>query len=165
MARPTELTVPLQNAVAADVKRGCSFADAAMVNGITATTLFNWRRRGKAGEEPFAAFFEALETARAESKKEAIDWVRNGTLASGAPDWKSQAWWLERMFPSEFGAQAAVNIKVEKELASALDRLREKLAPDVYDLVLSALAGEPGEDSIVCEEEGIGREAADRALP
>lgn len=146
--RPTSLTPEVQAAIVADVEAGVKFEDAALANGIAEKTLYAWVARGnEKGEEPYRGFSQALTRARATAKANALRNVRAGMLPSKEPtaDWKAEAWFLERTFPNEYGPQQAVAAKVQKELDAALDLLKAKLAPDVYDQVLNALAEEDSE--------------------
>lgn len=145
--RPTSLTPEVQAAIVADVEAGVKFEDAALANGIALSTLKLWLQKADAGDERYKDFSAALTRARATAKANALRNVRAGMLPSKEPtaDWKAEAWFLERTFPNEYGPQQAVAAKVQKELDAALDLLKAKLAPDVYDQVLNALAEEDGE--------------------
>lgn len=142
MGRPTECTPEMTAAIATDIERGMTLDDAAALNGINPSTLYEWRNRGDEGEQPYSDFAKAIAQARAKARATALANVRSGVLPSMAPDWKAEAWWLERMYPDEFGAQAAVAVKVEKELGAMLDTLKQNLDADTYHKVLGALAGE-----------------------
>lgn len=144
--RPTSCTKDVTAAVVAALAGGCSLADAAALAGIADSTLRDWMDRGSApgAIEPFSAFSAAVTRARSVAKAEAIQAVRQGVLVSGDFDWKSRAWWLERTFPEEYAPQQAVNVKLSRELESALDALKKVLPADAYDLALRALAGGVG---------------------
>jgi transposase-like protein len=154
VGRPTVLTPELREAIAKSIRGGCPTDDAAAMNGVDPATLYRWMERGRAGEPEFREFCESVTRARAAAKRRAIREVRQGVLVSGAKDWKAWAWWLERMYPNEFGPQANVHVKVEKELSAALDRLKERLDPAVYVMVLGALAEEAGGEPARRSEEG-----------
>jgi hypothetical protein len=104
--RPTLLTPAIQEAIAADVEAGAKFEDAAVLNGITERTLYNWINRGENGEEPFYGFFQALTRARAAAKLSAIKNVRSGCVRAITAWWqaawhmmvKSQPVWACRVF-------------------------------------------------------------------
>jgi transposase len=142
IGRPSSLTPEMRESIARDIRAGCSFDDAAELNGIHPDTFYTWMGRGREGERPYCDFHEAVTRARADAKKEAIEAVRAGRMMNGDQDWKAKAWWLERMYPDEYGANTAVQVKVAKELTQVLDTLQKKLAPDVYNQVLGAIAGE-----------------------
>jgi hypothetical protein len=144
MGRPTLLTPELQASICKEIEAGLTYEDAAELNGITRKTLSEWVAKGRAGADPYRAFGDAVIAARAKAKADAIKAVRAGVMMNQAPDWKAEAWFLERTFPDQYGPQTAVHVKVEKELDRLLDTLKAKLAPDVYDMVLSAIAGEVG---------------------
>lgn len=107
----------------------------------------------KADERIFLEFVEAVEEARAEAEARIVESlqrqalggevlevsevetddgeiVRNFTLSR--PDWRAQAWWLERSFPERYGRRVEVSgpdqgpIAVEVEV-SARDLIRRKL--------------------------------------
>ena len=142
MGRPTDLTPELQVAICAELRAGVSIETAATLCGIGSSTLKDWRARGKSGEPRYVDFSSATDAARAQAKAKAIKAVRAGLLPGkdAAPDWKAEAWFLERTFPAEYAPQQSVNVKVEQQLDAALDRLQGKLAPDVYAAVLAAIA-------------------------
>ncbi len=154
MGKPTTLTAEVQQAIVAEVLAGCSLATAAALNGIGSTTIETWSKKGREGKAPYAGFWAAINAARAQAKADAIKAVRAGTMGNMQPDWKAEAWFLERTFPAEYGPQQAVNVKVEKELDRVLEDLEKKLAPDVYNLVLSAIAGEAGGEATGEPEDG-----------
>ncbi len=146
IGRPTDLTPELQASIVKTVQDGNTLDDAAALNGISPSALYDWKSRGNRGEEPFAQFSDAITQARAFAKSEAIRNVREGVYLNGQKDWKAEAWYLERMFPDQFGPQAAVHVRLEKELSSTLDKLQKSLDPDVYHQVLTALAAETGSE-------------------
>ncbi len=59
-------------------------------------------RRGQAGEEPYAGFFNAASRARDGWKARLISRIE--ACAAGG-DWRPAAWLLERQFPAEFGGR------------------------------------------------------------
>ncbi len=141
--RPSILSDELQEAIVADVRRGLTYDDAAALNGIGRSTFHDWFKQGRDGvSERLVAFATAVTRARSEARRDAVANVRAGVMMNLTPDWKAEAWWLERMYPQEYGPQAAVHVKVVKELEAMLDKLKEKLAPDIYDMVLGAIASD-----------------------
>jgi hypothetical protein len=79
--------------------RGGSFDwVAARANGIPARTFYHWMERGESGEAEFAEFWQAVQTARAESRlaaeqdvkrKEPLAWLMKGPGRDrpGEPGW------------------------------------------------------------------------------
>lgn len=175
MGRQTLLTPALQVAICGDIREGSTYKIAAECNGVTEQTLFVWIRKGKDGLEPYAAFAEAIERARAEFKQEALREIRQAALPSGMPDWKARAWILEKTDPEQFAPMTAINLKVEKELSAGIERLRRAgLSPEALELALSALTGNDesgpdendstqGGDTVDGGSEGAGRPASAKA--
>lgn len=123
---------------------GGTMADAADLIGVARSTAADWMARGLRGEAPFSGFSDAVTRARAKAKMSAIRSVRDGALLNGTHDWRASATYLERQYPAEWGPQQAVSVKVEKELEKALDKLKEDLPADAYELVLASLSREAG---------------------
>ena len=74
---------------------------AAKLAGISKACLYNWITRGKTGEEPFAAFVDALEKAEARSEAQAVANVRQ---AGKLPQfWAAEMTYLERRHPEKWG--------------------------------------------------------------
>lgn len=76
--------------------------------GLGKRTLYDWRARGKTGEQPYAGFVNDLEHALARSEAAVVQTV----VAAVADDWKAGAWWLERRFAARYGQRH--HLKVEK---------------------------------------------------
>lgn len=144
IGRPTSCTPDVIATIARDVEAGCTFEHAAELNCVGWTTLKTWMARGETGEEPYAAMWAAVTQARAIAKARAIANVRGGVLSGRGdiPDWKAEAWWLERVYPAEFGPQQAVNVKVEKELDHLLEVAKETLDEANYRKLIAKLVPE-----------------------
>lgn len=144
MARPTIFTEELQAAIVAEVEAGGRYDDACEAHGVHRSTLYRWLERGELGEEPYDGFCDALMRARATAKLNAVKNVRAGMLPSKEPaaDWKAEAWYLERTDSANYGPNAIATIKLEREIGGILDRLKNTLAPDQYDMALVAIVGE-----------------------
>jgi hypothetical protein len=99
VARPTKLTSELQTAIVERVAAGNYLAVAARASGVHRDTLYGWLERGRAGEEPFAAFSDALKRAEAEAECAAVAYVR-----SGEQGWQASAWYLERKYPDRWAS-------------------------------------------------------------
>jgi hypothetical protein len=144
--RPTLCTPELIEQFQRYILEGATMQDAADLVGVSRSAACDWLARGLNGEAPFCNFSDAVTQARALAKHESIRAVRDGRLPGigDKHDWKASALYLERQFPSEWGPQQAVTVKVEKELEKALDKLKEVLPADAYELALVALVGEAG---------------------
>lgn len=93
MARPSKFNDEVAEKILAAIRAG-NFAEvAAVYAGISASTFYEWTRRGRAGEEPFAAFVEEVEQALASAE---VRHVVNITEAA-KKDWRASAWYLPRV--------------------------------------------------------------------
>jgi len=87
--RPTSLTEELQTRVCDALRCGLEVEDACKLEGIGLSTYFEWRKRGAAGEEPYASFFQATEEAYLR-----VDLVLSGSILKAAEkNWKAAAWY------------------------------------------------------------------------
>ncbi len=97
--RPSLLTDEVQERIVAIVKGGSLIETAAAVAGVSRSAVYRWLERGADGEEPYAAFADAVAQAKAEGM------ARNVTLVAraGAKDWRAAAWLLVRQDPDVYG--------------------------------------------------------------
>lgn len=137
------------------------FVDTAMkaAGGISTRQANAWLRRGRdllaTGDEPqderdavmlwFAAQIEEV-SGRVESRH------LNNIESHSSDDWKASTWLLEMRDRRKYGQKIVVSVK--QEITNFLDRLEQKLPPEVYEVVLrAALAA--GDDA---ETEQVGSE-------
>jgi hypothetical protein len=76
----------------ATVASGLTPTSACGTTDIDLASLTRWRRRGKAGEEPFAEFCRLLRKAERLTEQVAVRAIMEAT------PWQSKAWLLERRF-------------------------------------------------------------------
>lgn len=100
---------------------------AAEENGVHRNTLRNWRLRGEAGEEPFAAFATALAQAKAQHVKGRLGEVKD-------PKWE-----LERLDREQFGQKSELTVDGDLNVQAFLNMSTE-------DLRQEALAAAEGKD-------------------
>ncbi len=146
--RPTDLTPEVQATVIAAIRRGNYRDTAAKLAGITRQTIWNWEKRGEAGEAPYAEFFDALQKAESESEDSLLAEIRNAQPAEkggqGADLWQAKAWIMERRWPKRWAQR--VRQAVTEELDAFTDRLQRKLDEATYRRVLDASREDaPGE--------------------
>jgi transposase len=91
--RPTKLDDLTAKRICDAIATGNTRRCAATAAGVTYTTIKHWLQRGRAGEEPFAAFLARLEKADAEAEAKAVKVIVD---AAQAGTWQAAAWWLER---------------------------------------------------------------------
>lgn len=98
-AHKSKLTPELQERIVAFLRAGNYVETASACAGIHKDTFYEWCKKGRKGEEPFAAFVEAVDRAIAES--EARDVALIGKAAT--VNWQAAAWRLERKMPHKWG--------------------------------------------------------------
>ncbi|HYE79210.1 MAG TPA: hypothetical protein VEI97_14600 [bacterium] len=77
MGRPTDCTPEFIDAVCAEIrKNGTPLNIAAEALGVSRTTIYQWRTRGAAGEEPFRTFRNAIEAAIPEGRRALLEEIR-----------------------------------------------------------------------------------------
>jgi transposase-like protein len=98
--RPTKLTPELQVALCDLIRDGNYYEAACARVGIERTTFFKWMQRGrKAKSGPLFDFFNAVQSARAESEARVVkDWV-----AQIPENWQAARDFLARRFPARWG--------------------------------------------------------------
>jgi hypothetical protein len=80
---------------------------AAHAAGLAPVTVYNWKKRGEAGEEPYATFVQAVKRAEADAEIEAIQRVR---AAGKLPQfWAAEMTFLERRHPERWGRRTEVD--------------------------------------------------------
>ena len=113
--RPSLYTPALHERVCALVAVRVPIRTACQLEGIGARTLYDWRERGKLGQEPFASFEQDLAIAVARAEATAVQFI----ATAAADNWKANAWWLERRFPKRYGAKQ--QLRVSKAPADMTD--------------------------------------------
>lgn len=119
MARPTKLNPDTQKDIIDALTAGNYFDAACEYAGITATTGYNWMKRGREElkrrgdprvkdgtkqwerEQPFVEFFEAVSRASARVEVRTIAKIQQ----AGDDDWRALAWFMEHRYPSKWGKQ------------------------------------------------------------
>jgi hypothetical protein len=122
MGRPTKLTPDVQQRIVEALLSGLYAEDAVIIGGICEDTFYEWIKRGKTGEEPFASFSEAVETAGVESSRQALTTVRAGDMG-----WQGSAWFLERRYPAKWGRRDPDHGVKTKLLEAELETVKAKL--------------------------------------
>lgn len=116
--KPTILTPSTHKALCDLVAQGKPQVVVAESIGVARSSLYNWLRRGTAGEEPFAAFVSDFRRSVALGKLALIDEMRGAETKQ----WQRIAWLLERMDPKQFGPR-----DVGSEQARRIKTLERKL--------------------------------------
>ncbi len=101
--KPTlEIDKQLTERICALLAEGLSIKSSCNLCGVSERAYHEWTRRGQAGEEPYAAFFDAASRARDSWKAKLI---RRVDSSGEKGQWKASAFLLSRQFPKEFGTK------------------------------------------------------------
>lgn len=125
MPRPTKLNAETQQRIVNALEAGNYFDAACEYAGITATTGYNWKARGKKEserrenpnvkegsqqwleEQPYLEFFEAVTRASANVEIRTMALIHRagtGDEAKGIQgDWRALTWFMEHRYPEKWG--------------------------------------------------------------
>lgn len=133
MGRSAKLTDERSTRIVDLVRTGCTVKNAAESSGIDEGTFYRWMARGAEHRAPamYRKFREDVLRARAEAEARAVAEIRRGarggtvierrtiTRRDGTveqverlapPDWKADAWFLERSRPKDWGRRTLVEV-------------------------------------------------------
>lgn len=117
MARPTKFDQPTADVIMKAVAAGLPNETAAELAGVSERTLYEWKRRGKAGEEPFVQIVQDIKRGQAEAVVSAMKVIRE---AAERGTWTAAAWWLERRHPDLYGCERKRIRELEKLVAEII---------------------------------------------
>lgn len=138
--RPTSLTPEVQATIIAAIEAGNYRSTAAAAAGVHRNRMAEWEKRGESGEEPYASFACALQTAEAKAEIQLVAELRAAEpgipAVRGADLWQAKAWLLERRFASRWCA------RVKQQVAENVEALTSKLKadPELHRKVVDVLA-------------------------
>jgi transposase len=132
MGRNTDLNEDVQHAITQAVAMGLTRRAAAAIGGVTTATIRNWEERGKAGEEPYAGFVQAMELAEAHKERD----VTTSVLDAAKSDWRAGAFFLERRVPEWMPKS---NVTTQDMAAGLIEIIREEPDPAVRERLLSKI--------------------------
>jgi len=99
MPRPTKCTPEAIARFCKGLRLGCAYVECCGLAGISEAAWREWRTRGEAGEEPFAAFLAEATRAEAEGSLARMQLIRD----AAERDWRAAAWIQERRYPERYG--------------------------------------------------------------
>jgi hypothetical protein len=139
---------------------GAPLETAAEAAGIHVSTLYRWLDRGLVGEEPYAAFCEAVTRARARGELNLLRTVRIGDgQGVGFGGAKASAWLLERTRPAKYAQR--VNVKVEDAIGKVIEVVRGICSAEDFARILEGLERLDSEAGEAGASEFAGGEPAD----
>jgi hypothetical protein len=101
-----ELTLELAEALVAERRKSRLFDEQVGLRyGVEFGTLERWMMLGFAedAQEPYRTFARAYSDASIELEAEVLEGIGDARTGGGNPDWKADAWWLERWRPGRWG--------------------------------------------------------------
>lgn len=138
--RPSLLTPVLQAEIVDLIAAGNYKSTACQAVGIHRDTLNGWEIRARAGEQPYAAFSDALQKAEALAEVALLAEIKAArpgvTGVQGADLWQARCWVMERRFAARWCA------RVKQQVTEHVDALTEKLKadPELHRKVIDVLA-------------------------
>lgn len=112
----SKITKELVDAIAEEISRGVPIRYACYLNNISPESYYSWKRQGEKepddSESLFKYAFLKDKEAKALSIASRIDRIRLD------PSWQSDAWWLERMAPDDFGKKQTIDANVKANVKS-----------------------------------------------
>lgn len=105
VGNPSRIGEPdLVQAFLESVAEGNYIETAAEHAGLSKVTVYNWKKRGEDGEEPYAAFVNAMKRAEAHAEREAVKNVRRAGLDNRF--WAAEMTFLERRHPERWARRS-----------------------------------------------------------
>lgn len=141
--RPTDSYEAQAEEVLKYLRLGMSRAEACRLATIGESTLSTWVSVGQGALEGGRewTFAKAVESAEDFAKKHSLEKI------TGSRDWRAHAWLLSVREPARFGQK--VRVTLEQEFTDALERIRKRVSPDVYEQVLDAVLSGGSEEGEV----------------
>ncbi len=103
IGRPPKLTTEMIEQICDLLIQGSTIAGAAMLTGISESTIYRWLAMGKSeGADPIYVELVARVSEAIESSE--FELLQRMRIAGSKPDhWRATAWMLERRFPEKYG--------------------------------------------------------------
>jgi hypothetical protein len=135
----------------AALKVSAPLEEAARFAGIGRSTLFDWLKKGRDGDPDYISLVDEVDQAQAQAVVSNLVVIRNAAQGSPAikatkdkpaqdarpPDWRAAAWDLEHGAHRRKFAPAIAMV-IDSELEVFFDRLRERLPPETYEMIIAA---------------------------
>jgi hypothetical protein len=101
--RPQKISYELIERICANLAEGYTFDKAALNNGISTSTFFNWKKLGTLAESEqiFKDFTIRVNESVHFYEDEALQIIRSAAVVGRS--WKAAAWLLENTIPTKYG--------------------------------------------------------------
>lgn len=107
----------LVDEICANISNGVINKDAAILSGISEATFYLWQKendpnnpneqKNPLNDEQRLEFLESIKKAEAQRKRNFISSI----VKASNKTWQAAAWYLERVYPSEFGRLREMEVK------------------------------------------------------
>ena len=146
IGRPSKLTPELQEAICKTLQAGVDVETACLRDGISRESYFEWRKRGREGEEPYAGFLAATTKAHAEVEAGLTYQI----LKASKTHWQAAAWaikWRATKGVQRVEVTGQDGAPISGTLTSeAVDQIRKKILYGESDAAEAAAAPSRAED-------------------
>ena len=139
----SKLTDEVRDKLVRAIEAGNYHEQAAQYAGISKETFYRWRRKGEAGEEPYASLLEELDAA--EAKAEVL--LTNAVSKAAISDWRAADMQRKRRWPDRWGDRIDVRV-MDRAWEELLDVIRERADPETYERVLAILSSEGRDEAL-----------------
>jgi transposase len=103
IGRPPKLTPEMIEQICDLLIQGSPIAGAAMLTGISESTIYRWLKIGKS-EGADSIYIELVARVGEAIESSKFELLQRMRIAGSKPEhWRATAWMLERRFPEEFG--------------------------------------------------------------
>ena len=110
IGRPPKLTPEMIEQICDLLIQGSTIAGAAMLTGISESTIYRWLAMGKA-EGADSIFVELVARVAEAIESSEFELLQRMRIAGSKPDhWRATAWMLERRFPEKYGKNVITHI-------------------------------------------------------
>ena len=125
-----KLTDQLCDEICNDIKAGVPIKHASISHGISESTFYNWFDKGREAKSgKFRKFYDKIQ----EAKSVAITLRARRIYKAGETNWQADAWWLERVDPTNFGRKDRHEVDMKAQVQSDLLVKLERPLPELDD--------------------------------
>lgn len=123
-----KLTDQLCDKICNDIKAGVPIKHASISHGISESTFYNWFDKGRdAKSGKFKKFYDKIQ----EAKSVAITLRARRIYKAGKDNWQADAWWLERVDPTNFGRKDRHEVDMKAQVQSDILVKLERPLPEL----------------------------------
>lgn len=123
-----KLTDQLCDEICNDIKAGVPIKHASISHGISESTFYNWFDKGRdAKSGKFKKFYDKIQ----EAKSVAITLRARRIYKAGEDNWQADAWWLERVDPTNFGRKDRHEVDMKAQVQSDILIKLERPLPEL----------------------------------